>query len=115
MGALGGKVAPFGIRTTIVNPGWLRTGLASPKSLVWPALAVADYAERSAAQREWWSAQDGHQSGDPDKPRPLCSRSSPRIRHRDASSPALTSSRSRSGRSTNCKRRSHPTGTCRPR
>ena len=66
-GALEQEVAAFGIRTTIVNPGFFRTGLASPESLVWPEVSVADYAERSAAQRDWWQAQDGHQSGDPDK------------------------------------------------
>lgn len=67
MGALEQEVAPFGIRTTIVNPGFFRTGLASPESLIWPALSVPDYAERSAAQRVWWEAQDGQQAGDPDK------------------------------------------------
>jgi NAD(P)-dependent dehydrogenase (short-subunit alcohol dehydrogenase family) len=67
MGSLGQEVAPFGVRTTIVNPGFFRTGLASPGALVWPELTVADYAERSAAQRAWWEAQDGQQPGDPDK------------------------------------------------
>ena len=67
MSALAAEVAPFGIHTTIVNPGFFRTGLASPESLVWPAVSVEDYAARSAAQREWWSKQDGTQAGDPEK------------------------------------------------
>jgi NAD(P)-dependent dehydrogenase (short-subunit alcohol dehydrogenase family) len=67
MSALAQEVEPFGIHTTVVNPGFFRTGLASPESLVWPARSIDDYAERSAAQRAWWSAQDGVQAGDPDK------------------------------------------------
>jgi len=51
MSALSAEVAPFGIHTTIVNPGFFRTGLASAASLVWPEFSVDDYAERSAAQR----------------------------------------------------------------
>lgn len=67
MSALSQEVAPFGIRTTIVNPGFFRTSLASPESLVWPELSIDDYTERSAIQREWWLAQDGRQPGDPTK------------------------------------------------
>ncbi len=67
MGGLSQEVEPYGIHTTIVNPGFFRTGLASPESLVWPDLSIDDYEERSAAQREWWSAQDGNQAGDPAK------------------------------------------------
>ena len=67
MTALDQEVAPFGISTTIVNPGYFRTSLASPESLIWPELSIDDYAERSADQRTWWAAQDGQQPGDPDK------------------------------------------------
>ncbi len=67
MGALAEEIEPFGIRTTIVNPGFFRTGLASPESLIWPDVVIDDYSERSTEQREWWQAQDGHQTGDPDK------------------------------------------------
>ena len=67
MGALEQEVAPFGIHTTIVNPGFFRTGLASPESLIFPELTIDDYAERSSAQRKWWQTQDGQQAGDPDR------------------------------------------------
>ena len=67
MGALADEVAPFGISTTIVNPGWFRTDLIRTNASLWPQQAVEDYAERSAEQRRWWQAQDGKQAGDPAK------------------------------------------------
>ena len=67
MGALAQEVEPFGIRTTTVNPGFFRTGLAGPESMIWPDVVVGDYADRSAEQRRWWQSQDGQQSGDPER------------------------------------------------
>jgi NAD(P)-dependent dehydrogenase (short-subunit alcohol dehydrogenase family) len=67
MAALHQEVAPFGIHTTIVNPGWFRTELIRMEPDLWPQVPIEDYADRSATQREWWQAQDGRQSGDPAK------------------------------------------------
>jgi len=67
MAALDQEVVPFGIHTTIVNPGWFRTELIRTEPDLWPQVSVDDYAERSAAQRAWWHAQNGRQSGDPAK------------------------------------------------
>ena len=52
MGALEQEVAPFGIRTTIVNPGWFRTELIRMDPDLWPQRSIDDYAERDAAQRK---------------------------------------------------------------
>src|SRR5688572_29345039 len=65
--ALQPEVAPFGINTTIVNPGFFRTELLTQESTTYAEPSIADYAERHAARREWYEAQNGQQSGDPDK------------------------------------------------
>ena len=65
--ALQSEVAPFGINTTIVNPGFFRTDLLTQESTNYAEPSIADYAERHAAQREWYEAQNGQQSGDPAK------------------------------------------------
>jgi len=67
MESLTPEVAPFGIRTTIVEPGFFRTELLRPESTTFAELTVDDYAERTAANRERWQSMDGRQAGDPAK------------------------------------------------
>jgi NAD(P)-dependent dehydrogenase (short-subunit alcohol dehydrogenase family) len=67
MESLAPEIAPFGIHTTIVNPGFFRTELLSPESTTFAELSIEDYAERTRTQNEWWKAQHHHQSGDPAK------------------------------------------------
>jgi NAD(P)-dependent dehydrogenase (short-subunit alcohol dehydrogenase family) len=67
MESLRPEVAPFGIHTTIVNPGFFRTELLSPESTNYASPSIDDYAERRTALIAGWSAQDGKQTGDPAK------------------------------------------------
>jgi NAD(P)-dependent dehydrogenase (short-subunit alcohol dehydrogenase family) len=67
MESLAPEVEPFGINTTIVNPGFFRTELLTNESTNYATPSIEDYAERNAAQREWWEAQNGQQQGDPAK------------------------------------------------
>jgi NAD(P)-dependent dehydrogenase (short-subunit alcohol dehydrogenase family) len=67
MESLRPEVAPFGIQTTIVNPGFFRTELLTPESTNFAQTAIDDYAARRTAQIEWWTAQNGRQTGDPGK------------------------------------------------
>lgn len=67
MESLQPEVEPLSITTTIDGPGFFRTELLEPESTTWPELSIDDYAERNAAQREWWEAQNGQQGGDPAK------------------------------------------------
>jgi NAD(P)-dependent dehydrogenase (short-subunit alcohol dehydrogenase family) len=46
MESLRPEVAPFGIHTTIVNPGYFRTELLTPQSTKYAETAIDDYAER---------------------------------------------------------------------
>jgi len=67
MTGLRAEVAPYGITTTIVNPGFFRTELLSEESTRYAAASIEDYAERRAAQQAFWKSQNGKQSGDPAK------------------------------------------------
>jgi NAD(P)-dependent dehydrogenase (short-subunit alcohol dehydrogenase family) len=64
MESLTPEVEPFGIHTTIVNPGFFRTELLTNESATYAQPSHVDYAERSAARREWFEAQNGRQAGD---------------------------------------------------
>ena len=67
MEALALEIEPFGIHTTIVNPGFFRTELLTKESTNFAEPSIEDYAERGAAQREFWTSQNGQQTGDPAK------------------------------------------------
>jgi NAD(P)-dependent dehydrogenase (short-subunit alcohol dehydrogenase family) len=61
------EVTPFGITTTIVNPGFFRTELLTEESVTYAEPSLEDYADRTAEQLKWWNAQRGQQPGDPTK------------------------------------------------
>ncbi|HYT03888.1 MAG TPA: SDR family NAD(P)-dependent oxidoreductase [Gemmatimonadales bacterium] len=67
MESLQREVEPFGITTTIVNPGFFRTELLEPASVTYAEPSIEDYADRTAEQLKWWQAQSGRQGGDPAK------------------------------------------------
>jgi len=61
------EIEPFGIRTTIVEPGFFRTDLLEAASTIWAELSIDDYAERTAQTKPAWRAMSGRQSNDPAK------------------------------------------------
>src|SRR5216110_2443273 len=67
MASLHAEVAPFGITTTIVNPGFFRTELLTEQSTNYAEPSIKDYDERRAKQLEFWKSQNGQQPGDPAK------------------------------------------------
>jgi NAD(P)-dependent dehydrogenase (short-subunit alcohol dehydrogenase family) len=67
MEALTPEVAPFGIKTMLVEPGFFRTELLTPQSTQYAEPSIADYAERTQQTIEAWKGMDGKQGGDPAK------------------------------------------------
>jgi NAD(P)-dependent dehydrogenase (short-subunit alcohol dehydrogenase family) len=67
MECLAAEVAPFGIYTTIVEPGFFRTGLLTPTSTIWAENSFEDYAAKNAELRPFWKSMNGKQGGDPAK------------------------------------------------
>jgi NAD(P)-dependent dehydrogenase (short-subunit alcohol dehydrogenase family) len=67
MESLQAEIAPLGIATTIVNPGFFRTELLTEQSTKYAEPSIADYDDRRGPLVEYWKAQNGQQSGDPAK------------------------------------------------
>ena len=67
MEALSSEVAPYGIMTTIVEPGFFRTKLLEKESTILPALSIPDYADRTGQILPIWEEMNGKQAGDPAK------------------------------------------------
>ncbi len=60
-------VEPYGIGTTIVEPGYFRTELLVDGSSIWPELSIDGYAERTAQTIAAMKGMNGTQPGDPAK------------------------------------------------
>lgn len=67
MEALQVEVAPFGIETMIVNPGFFRTELLTTESTQYADNTIDDYRERRMQQEAFWTGANGTQGGDPAK------------------------------------------------
>src|SRR5205814_5250448 len=60
------EVERFGIKITLVEPGFFRTDLLDARNVRWPSNAIEDYAAEGNVQ-ETWSAYNGTQQGNPEK------------------------------------------------
>jgi NAD(P)-dependent dehydrogenase (short-subunit alcohol dehydrogenase family) len=67
MEALASEVAPFGIHTMLVEPGFFRTELLTPQSTHYAQPSIVDYADRTTQTVAAWKGMDGKQGGDPAK------------------------------------------------
>jgi NAD(P)-dependent dehydrogenase (short-subunit alcohol dehydrogenase family) len=61
------EIAPFGIRTMLVEPGFFRTELLTQDSTTFAQASIQDYADRSKTTSDAWSGMSGKQGGDPAK------------------------------------------------
>ncbi len=67
MESLAPEVAPYGIATMVVEPGFFRTDLLTPESTSYAQPSIADYAERTEQTVTAWNGMNGRQGGDPAK------------------------------------------------
>jgi NAD(P)-dependent dehydrogenase (short-subunit alcohol dehydrogenase family) len=67
MESIAPEIAPFGVRTMLVEPGFFRTDLLTTDSTTYAVLSIDDYAERTKETVAAWNSMNGKQSGDPAK------------------------------------------------
>jgi NAD(P)-dependent dehydrogenase (short-subunit alcohol dehydrogenase family) len=67
MESLTSEIAPFGIHTMLVEPGFFRTELLTKGSTTYAQPTIDDYAERTKEIVAAWQSMDGKQGGDPAK------------------------------------------------
>jgi NAD(P)-dependent dehydrogenase (short-subunit alcohol dehydrogenase family) len=65
--SLAPEIAPLGIRTMLVEPGFFRTELLTADSTTFALPSINDYAQRTRETVTAWSGMDGKQGGDPAK------------------------------------------------
>jgi hypothetical protein len=65
--SLAPEVAPFGIHTMVVEPGFFRTDLLTPESTTYAEPSIEDYAQRTPQTVASWTSMNGKQGGDPVK------------------------------------------------
>jgi NAD(P)-dependent dehydrogenase (short-subunit alcohol dehydrogenase family) len=67
MDSLTPEIAPFGIRTMLVEPGFFRTELLTEASTTYAHPSIDDYAARTRETVKAWASMSGKQGGDPAK------------------------------------------------
>jgi NAD(P)-dependent dehydrogenase (short-subunit alcohol dehydrogenase family) len=60
------EVEQFGIKVTLVEPGFFRTDLLDDRNAKYPSNAIEDYTVEGKP-KDMWSAYNGTQQGDPEK------------------------------------------------
>jgi len=64
--AVAAEVEKFGIKITVVEPGFFRTDLLDAHNIRWVSKVIEDYAPEGKA-KDMWSQYHGTQPGDPAK------------------------------------------------
>jgi NAD(P)-dependent dehydrogenase (short-subunit alcohol dehydrogenase family) len=65
MESLSPEIAPFGIRTMLIEPGFFRTELLTNDSTTYAQPTIDDYARQTQEIVAAWKSMDGKQGGDP--------------------------------------------------